>query len=137
MPASISTPTTLEEPYVSPFLSAADGNNIHVKVDVSALTSREVDAKGYLKPGVPLKQDTGILPTAAGDIVVMVEEAVKIATGNTALGAITNDPFVACRVYGTVNHDMLVSVLGAELTAGEKAAINGAGSNLRLTNRSV
>lgn len=138
MPASI-TRTSSDELYASPYQTGADGNNVHVKVDVSALTTREVDTNGYLKPGVPLVQATGLLPTLAGDVIVAVEEEVKIASGNTAaiLSAITNDPFVACRVFGTVNHDMLASVLGAELTAGEKAAFNGAGSSLRLTVRSI
>lgn len=126
-----------DELYSSPFATGGNGNNIHVKVDIATLTSREVDAKGYLKPGVPLKQDTGTLPTAAGDLVVMVAEQTKIASGNTGLAAITAKPLIACRPEGTVNHDMLVSVLGAELTTGEKAAINGAGSNLRLTTRSI
>ena len=131
------TKKTHEAPYASPFQSGADGNNVHVKVDVSALTSREVDANGYLKPGVPLVQGTGVLPTAAGDVVVMVEEATKIAENNTGLASITADPFIGCRVYGTVNHDMLADILGAELTAGEIAAINGGGSRLRLTQRSA
>ncbi len=122
--------------YVSPFQTGADANNVHIKVDVSALTAREVDAKGYLKPGVPLTM-AGVLPTVAGDLVVMVEEATRIALDNTGLAAVTNDPAIGCRVYGTVIHDMLVSILGAELTAGEKAALNGAGSHLRLTNRSA
>lgn len=133
---SIFEKTTADELYASPFQTGDNGNNVHVKIDVSVLTPREVDAKGYLKPGVPFKQDTGTLATAAGDLVVCVAEATRIATSFAALASITNDPFVGCRVYGTINHDMLASVLGAELTAGEKAAINGAGSRLRLTNRS-
>ena len=138
MPSSIQR-TTGEAVYASPFLTGADGNNIHVKVIVSSLTSREVDSKGYLKPGVPLVRATGLLPTLAGDIIAAVEEQTQVATGNTApiLAAVTNSPFVACRVYGTINHDMLVSVLGAALTAGEITAFNGAGSQLRLTVKSV
>lgn len=135
MPARIKT-TTGNELYASPFLAGGNGNNIHVKVDVSALTSREVDANGYLKPGVPLVRDTGVLPTAAGDVVVMVASPVKIADNNTGLASITDDPFIGCRPEGSVNHDMLVDILGAELTAGEKAALDGAGSKLTLTTRS-
>ena len=129
--------TTGDELYASPFLTGGAGNNEHVKIDVSALTSREVDARGYLKIGTPINPATGLLPTAAGQRVVAVAQTIRVAKNNTDLSSITNDPLIGCRTEGGINHDMLVDILGAVLTANEIAAINGAGSRLFLTQKSA
>jgi hypothetical protein len=58
-------PITVEETeggtaYASPFVGPVD-HTAHVRVDVSALTTSQVDSKGYLKPGVVLTLD-GVAP---------------------------------------------------------------------------
>jgi len=73
---------------------------LHVKVDVSALTSSQVDDNGYLKPNVVLTLD-GVAPTTS-DAVAQVEDA-------TVAGTITAD--------GTV----IVTVTSALLDGGSKA----------------
>lgn len=106
----------------------------HVKVDVSGLTTDEVDQYGYLKPGVPLSK-TGTLVTS-GFVYGVTIEATKIVPNdptNTTLGAVTADPFVAVCVVGLVNRDILEDNLGRALTSAEIAGFDAAGSKLALT----
>ncbi len=106
----------------------------HVKIDVSGLTVDEVDAAGYLKPGVPFSK-TGVLVTA-GFVYGVTIEPIKITTPNptnATLAAITADPFVACGVMGLVNRDIVEDNLGRALTAAEIAGFDAAGSKLHLT----
>lgn len=124
--------TSGDTAYGSPFIGRVD-NVLHVKVDVSALTSREVDADGYLKPGVPLALDGTLLGASNTKRVAMVVEATKIADNNTGLSSITNDPFVACATIATVNRDIIEDNLGGVLTADEIAALNGAASSIVLS----
>jgi len=129
MPIKVSK-TTGTGVYGVPFVGPSSGP-VHVQVDVSALTSREVDADGYLKPGVVLTL-AGLLPTAAGDKVGVVPEAIKIHTDNTSLAGVTADPFVVVHTYGTLSRDITEDNLGAALSAAEIAALNGAGSQIVL-----
>lgn len=118
--------------YGNPFVGAASGE-VHVQVDVSALTAREVDARGYLKPGVVLTI-AGLLPGAANTAVVgVVPEPVKIAASNVGLAAITADPFVVIKTIGLVNRDIIEDNLESALSANEIAALNTAPSRIVLT----
>lgn len=119
--------------YVSPFIGRID-HTVHVRVDVSALTAAEVDSKGYIKPGVPLRKN-GLLVSGAGQFVYgVVPEAVKVAAGNSdAQLAAAVDPFVALAVIALCNRDVIEDNLGRALTANEIAAFDAAGSKVALT----
>lgn len=104
----------------------------HVKLDVSGMTTAEVDADGYLKPGVPLKINGTLV--GSGEIVHGVTiEAVKIATNNSGLASDTSDPLVAVCTHGLINRDIVEDNLGRALTADELAAFNAAGSHIKVT----
>lgn len=105
----------------------------HIKLDVSTLTTDEVDANGNLKPGV-LLQANGALVTAAGQSGYGVTiEASKILTGNTALATDTSDPVIAVCTNGLVNRDIVEDNLGRALSANEVAAYAAGGCRLQLT----
>ena len=96
-----------------------------MKVDVSTLTTAEVDSSGYLKPGVPL-QANGALVSAAGQTVHGVTiEAVKLTgrTGNANLATDTSDPLVAVNTEGLINRDIAEDNLGRVYSANELAAL--------------
>lgn len=134
MPIAI-TKTAGTANYGNPFTNPIEAVE-HVKVDVSGLTTDEVDANGYLKPGVPLAK-TGILVGASPAFVYgVVFEAVKIVPvnpTNTTLGNVTVDPLVAVGVIGSVNRDIAEDNLGRALTANEIAGFDAAGSKIALT----
>lgn len=83
--------------YASPFVGSVD-HTVHVKVDISGLTTDEVDADGYLKPGVPLTEE-GLrigVQAAAG---TAVAAAVAGNTGNGTMGAVTVSAGAKAGVY--------------------------------------
>ncbi len=119
--------------YGNPFVGDRSAP-VHVQVDVSTLTSAEVDANGYLKPGVLLTRGGKLIGADHADEPFgMNPEAVKIADGNTGLASITNDPFVVVYMKGMVNRDIVEDNLGRALNANELAAIDGEFSQLVLT----
>src|SRR5262245_60240711 len=83
---------------------------LHIKLDVSTMTIDEVDADGYLKPGVVLKQDgTPVASTQAVFGVVPEATFLGLATippTNTTLAADTSDPLIAVCTHGNVNRDI-------------------------------
>lgn len=107
-----------------------------IKVDVSQLTIAEVDAFGYLKPGVPLTK-AGILVGAAPAFVYGVTiEAQKIVPVNptdVTLAAVTVDPIITVNTIGHVNRDVAEDNLGRAYTADEIAGFDAAGSKLALS----
>lgn len=129
MPIRITT-TAGGTGYANPLVGEV-GHVDHVKLDVSGMTTAEVDTDGYLKPGVPLTK-AGIL-VAAGFVYGVTFEAIKIADNNTGLAGDTTDPLVAVAVIGLVNRDVVEDNLGRVLTAAEIAGFDAAGSKLALT----
>lgn len=121
--------------YVNPFIGGVD-HPAQIKVDVSALTTDEVDAFGYLKPGVPLTK-AGILVGAAPAFVYGVTfEAQKIVPANptnVTLAAVTADPIITVNTVGHINRDALEDNLGRALTADEIAGFDAAGSKIALS----
>lgn len=86
--------------YASPMLGPVDHCE-QLKLDISTLTVDEVDADGYLKPGVPLCVTAANLLTRVG-----IEAAAGTATethagntGNGAMGAITVSAGAKAGVY--------------------------------------
>lgn len=121
------------ETYANPFVGPIDHPD-HVKLDVSGLTTAEVDEYGYLKPGVPLTA-AGIL-VAAGFVWGVTIEAVKIVAANptnVSLAADTSDPLVAVARKGMINRDIAEDNLGRAYTAAELAGFVAAGSQFSLT----
>lgn len=113
------------------FVGPITGTDV-VKVDISDLSAYEVDADGYLKPGVPLMKDGN--PVGSSGVVWGVTiEPIKIATGNTdtILDAAT-DCFVTVG-FGLVNRDLAEDNLGRAYTSDEIAGFDLAGSNCRIT----
>lgn len=115
--------------YGNPFISPVN-HPANVLIDVSTLTTDEVDSKGYLKPGVPVNK-TGDLVTA-GFVYGVTIEATRIAEDNTDL-ANAPDVFVAVATIAQVNRDIVEDNLGRALTAAEIAGFDAAGSKLSLT----
>jgi hypothetical protein len=105
----------------------------HIKLDVSDLTTNEVDASGRLKPNVPLKQDGTLADGTAGEkIYGLTLEATKLPgrTSNTspALGADTTDPLIAVCTDCQINRDLAEGNLGRAFTPNELAAMAASGS---------
>lgn len=121
------------EHYANPFVGPINHPD-HVKLDVSTLTTAEVDAYGYLKPGVPLTA-AGALVTA-GFVHGVTIEAVRIVSANPTNGTLaadTSDPLIAVARNGLINRDIAEDNLGRAYTAAELAGFVAAGSNFSLT----
>jgi hypothetical protein len=109
-----------------------------ILVDVSELTTDEVDADGWLKPGVPFKQD-GTLADGSGVIYAVNPEPqnLHLATvppTNTSLGNDTKTYPLGMGTMGTVNRDVIEDNLGRALTANELTAFGAAvGCKINLT----
>lgn len=134
MPLGIET-TAGGQAYANPFIGGVD-HPAQIKVDVSGLTTDEVDEFGYLKPGVPLAK-TGILVGASPAFVYGVTfEAQKIVPNNPTndtLAAVTADPIITINTVGHVNRDVIEDNLGRALTANEIAGFDAAGSKIALS----
>lgn len=132
-PLSI-TPTAGGEVHPSPFVGPID-HTTTVILDISTLDTEEVDANGYVKPGVIVQANgdiiTGVSQIAYGAIV----EAVKVAADNQAATlAAAQDIPVAVAVGCLINRDIIEDSLGRALSANELAAIDAAGSHVAITN---
>lgn len=103
-----------------------------VKVDLSDLSDEEVDADGYIKPGVPLAKD-GSTIAATVPVWGVTIEAIKVASGGTdAILDAATDCFVTVG-FGLVNRDAAEDNLGRAYSADEIAGFDLAGSNCRIT----
>lgn len=108
-----------------------------VLVDVSELTTDEVDADGWLKPGVPFKQD-GTLADGSGCIYAVNPEPqdLRLATippTNTSLSNDTKTYPLGMGTMGTVNRDIIEDNLGRALTGNELTAFATAPCKINLT----
>lgn len=135
MPMKISqtTGTSVYRPVIIGALLAS----IHLKVDISTLTTDEVDAQGNIKPGVPLGRDGKKLSGVAGEAVFgVVPEAVPLVAPNptnVSLAANTNDVFVGVAVIAAVDRDDIELNLGRALTANEIAGFESGKCKLVLS----
>lgn len=112
-----------------------------ITVDLSTMTyssgNGEVDAEGYLKPGVPLKSD-GTLADGTTDEYIYGVTIEPVYVGSDPIDADADldglaDIQVAVARSGLVNRDVAEDNLGRAYTANEIAAFAAAGSNLMLT----
>lgn len=117
--------------YMNPFVGPVEYTH-PVLVDLSDLSTDEVDDDGVLKPGVPLKEDGTLADGTAGEhIFGCVAEATSVADDNANL-ATDPDVEVAVATIGQVNRDALEDNLGRALTANEVAAFGAAGCHVVL-----
>jgi hypothetical protein len=118
---------SIESPFVGPF-----DHTVSVPVDLSALTNKEIDRNGYLKPAVPLTK-AGILVTA-GAVYGVTIEPIKVAADNAdatiaALGTVD----IAIALDAQINQDIAEDILERAYTAAELAGFVAAGSRLILS----
>lgn len=124
--------------YGNPIIGNA-GMLKHVKIDLSGLTEDEVDADGYLKPGVVLKESGGlaILVGGAAGVIFVVPEATKLAVTvpatNATLAAETGDHLIGVAGSGLVNRDIAEDNMGRAYTANELTSFETAGTHLAIT----
>lgn len=113
------------------FVGEIQGTDV-VKVDLSDLSDEEVDADGYIKPGVPLDKSGNIIGNGIPVWGVTIEP-IKVASGGTdAILDAATDCFVAVG-FGLCNRDVMEDNLGRALSADEIAGFDLAGSNCRIT----
>lgn len=117
--------------YNNPFIGDAE-HPVMIPVLLSALTAAEVDAAGYIKPGVPLSA-AGVLVGSGTAVFGVTPEAIRVAQSNatgdlTAAGTID----LTVIVIGAVNRHIIEANLGRALTANEIAGFNLAGSTIKL-----
>lgn len=111
-----------------------------VVVDVSELTTDEVDADGWLKPGVAFKKDGTLCDGTGGEFVYAVNPEPQnlhldtIPPTNTSLGNDTKTYPLGMGTGGEVNRDVAEDNMGRAYNANELAAFNAAGSMIHLTN---
>lgn len=108
----------------NPFIGDADGP-IAIAINVAALTVNEVDANGYLKPGVPFLR-SGALVTAGATYGVTIE-SIKVANSNsatdlTAAGVVEVTVFTNGMVSRAIMEDNLARVLTAAEVTGFSTA---------------
>lgn len=101
-------------------------------INVAVLTANEVDADGYLKPGVPFDR-AGVLVIATIPVFGVTMEPIKVAKSNiagdlTAAGVVQ----VTLLTIGQVNRKIAEDDLGRVYTAPEIAGFDLAGSKLVL-----
>jgi len=138
MPVSI-TKTTGGTTYAPVFIGQILGMQ-QVVVDISTLTTDEVDADGFLKPGVAFKKDGTLCDGTGGEFVYAVNpepQPLQLATippTNASLAADTSTIPLGMGTGGEVNRDIAEDNMGRAYTANELAAFNAAGSMIHLTN---
>ena len=119
--------------YGNPIRGPADYTRT-VTIDPDTLSTDEIDAHGYVKPGTPLKEGGGLADgTASEHIEGVVVEATKVADSNAAADLTAADPVdVAVLTIGQVNRAIIEDNLGRTLTGNEVAAFAAAGCLLKL-----
>lgn len=125
-PIALAAGDTYGTPFVGPINQTAP-----VQVNIANLTTFEVDALGWLKPGVPLQRSGALVGVSPAFPFGCTIEPIKLAKTNSVtdrVGTFT----VAVATHGQINRDLLEDILGRVLTADEIAGFDRAGSHLTL-----
>jgi hypothetical protein len=136
MPISVSALATEANSYGKVFVGPVDHTDV-VVVDISDLTTKEVDSLGYIKPGVPFSK-AGDLVGSTVPVYGVTPESIKlnhatIPPTDVSLAADTGTMQVAVGIAGLVNRDIMEDNLGRALTADEIAGFALAGCHVHLT----
>jgi hypothetical protein len=112
-PAGTSSGTQLGHPWVGDVEGL-----IAIVIPMGALTTAEVDANGYLKPGVPFTRAGALV--AAGAVYGVTIEAIKVANTNSAADlTAAGSQEVTVGTIGMVSRAIIEDTLGRVLTAAE------------------
>jgi hypothetical protein len=136
MPISITNPAAEANSYGNPLVGPAEYRDV-VVLDISDLTTAEVDSLNYVKPGLPLAKAGDTIGNGV-PVYGVVMEATKlkhatVPATDVSLAADTGTMQIAVCTHGIVNRDIVEDNLGRALTADEIAGFALAGSNLHLT----
>ena len=109
-----------------------------VVVDVSTLTTKEVDADGWLKPGVAFQKDGTLVSGGSQFVYAVNHEPQKLFLATVpptdgTLAADTSTVPLGMATIGMVNRDVAEDILERAYTANELAAFDAAGSMIHLT----
>lgn len=131
-PLKRNTVLTAGEVYALPFVGPI--NHTHtLAVDITALTVDEIDADGYLKPGLPLDAAGALVGVAPAYVFGVTIEPLKVAESNSAADiAAAGTVDIAVATIGQVNRAVAEDILGRALTANEVAGFAAAGSTMKL-----
>lgn len=136
MPIMIKSLATEGATYGAPFVGKALATDA-VVLDISDLTTAEVDADNMVKPGLPLDKSGNTVGSGVAVYGVVLEATpLKHATDpatDASLAADTGTMQIVVGTHGVVNRDAIEDNLGRALTSDEIAGFALAGSNLHLT----
>lgn len=141
MPLQLNTPTVAGGTGYQNVVIGQAPRTHHVKVDLSGLTTREVDAGGFIKPGVVLRAagGLGVLISAgaqSADGVTIEAQRLALATvppTNATLATETGDHLIAVGTHFHLNQDAANANLESTLSANEIAALPAAMVTLSST----
>lgn len=130
--------------YVDPFVGPAN-HSVQILIDVSGLTSDEIDSEGYLKPGVPFRENGLLISGASQYVFGVTREAVRVgydsATltwGNAAAHiAGGTDTQVALFTIGQVDKGAIEDNLARSLTVNEVDGFESGSCEVILVDRSL
>lgn len=132
MPIRIESTSQEVKTYGNVFLGPVD-HQYQLLIDLSSLTTREIDALGYLKPGVPFTRLGALVGADPAFVYGVTFEPIKVADDNeTATIAALADQWVGVGVIGAVIQDIAKFNLGSDYTANEIAGFDRAGSKIVL-----
>jgi len=115
------------------FLPDSAMGQISIPVDLTQFTNKEIDADGYLKPGIPLDRLGAMIGNSPAFVYGVTTEHRKVAEDNetatiSALGTEDIAVFLICCVVRHVGED----ILDRAYTANEIAGFDRAGSKSHL-----
>lgn len=133
MPMRQRSLATEGEVHPNPFLGPVD-HRVAIRVDVSGLTSREVDAYGFLKPGVPLRKNGTLAGAPAMEKEVFVNGG---AAGNITISGIVAADRILEVTYFPVSGGNVTGVqdLTAEFSITANDTINNTGGTATTDGR--
>lgn len=128
--------------YGDPFVGRAD-HSVQILIDVSGLTTDEVDAKGYLKTGTPFRENGLLISGASQYVFGVTRETVRVGfylgnygNSSTILDGAT-DVQIALFTIGQVDKGMIEDNLGRTLTENEVDGFESGSCEIILVDREL
>jgi len=142
MPMDIKSLAVEGDVYVDPFVGPAS-HSVQILIDVSGLTTDEVDSDGYLKPGVPFRENGLLISGASQYVFGVTRESVRVGYYNGSYGNTStildsaSDVQVALFTIGQVDKGAIEDNLGRSLTANEVDGFESGSCEVILVDRTL